>query len=50
MTEDPRLSQASYMSRWHPEPVALGLYPIATLQCSSTTLYQVCYHIQYLFF
>jgi hypothetical protein len=28
----------------------VGLYPIATLQYSSTTLYQVSYHIQYLFF
>jgi hypothetical protein len=28
----------------------LGLYPIATFQYSSTTLYQVSYHIQYLFF
>jgi hypothetical protein len=30
--------------------VLLGLYPIVTLQYSSTTLYQVSYHIQYLFF
>jgi hypothetical protein len=28
----------------------LGLYPIVTLQCSSTTVYQVSYHIQSLFF
>jgi hypothetical protein len=28
----------------------LGLYPIVTFQYSSTTLYQVSYHIQYLFF
>ena len=28
----------------------LGLYPIVTSQCSSTTLYQVSYHIQWLFF
>jgi hypothetical protein len=30
--------------------VRVGLYPIVTLQYSSTTLYQVSYHIQYLFF
>jgi hypothetical protein len=30
--------------------VGLGLYPIVTFQYSSTTLYQVSYHIQYLFF
>ena len=30
--------------------VGLGLYPIVTLQYSSTTLYQASYHIQYLFF
>ena len=29
--------------------VRVGLYPIATLQYSSTTLYQVSYHIQSLF-
>jgi hypothetical protein len=28
----------------------VGLYPIVTFQYSSTTLYQVSYHIQYLFF
>ena len=28
----------------------LGSYPIVTFQYSSTTLYQVSYHIQYLFF
>jgi hypothetical protein len=28
----------------------LGLYPIVTFQYISTTLYQVSYHIQYLFF
>jgi hypothetical protein len=29
----------------------VGLWPIATLQCSSTIFfYQVCYHIQSLFF
>ena len=28
----------------------LGLYPIVIFQYSSTTLYQVSYHIQYLFF
>ena len=28
----------------------LGLYPIATFQYSSTNLYQVFYHIRYLFF
>jgi hypothetical protein len=28
----------------------LGLYPIVTFQYSSTTLYQVSYHIRYLFF
>jgi hypothetical protein len=31
----------------HPD---LGLYPIVTFQYSSTTLYQVSYHIQYLVF
>ena len=30
--------------------VGLGLYPIVTLQYSSTALYQVSDHIQYLFF
>jgi hypothetical protein len=30
--------------------VAVGLYPIVIFQYSSTTLYQVSYHIQYLFF
>ena len=30
--------------------VELGLYPIVTFQYSSTTLYQISYHIQYLFF
>ena len=29
---------------------AVGLYPIVTFQYSSTTSYQVSYHIQYLFF
>jgi hypothetical protein len=29
---------------------AVGLYPIVTLQYSSTASYQVSYHIQYLFF
>jgi hypothetical protein len=29
---------------------AVGLYPIVTLQYSSTTLYQVSYHVQYLLF
>ena len=29
---------------------AVGLYPIVTFEYSSTTLYQVSYHIQYLFF
>jgi hypothetical protein len=28
----------------------IGLYPIVTFQYISTTLYQVSYHIQYLFF
>jgi hypothetical protein len=28
------------------DPVLLGLYPIVTLQYSSTTLYQVSYHIR----
>jgi hypothetical protein len=28
----------------------LGLYPVVTFQYSSTALYQVSYHIQYLFF
>jgi hypothetical protein len=32
------------------EGVRIGLYPIVTFQYSSTTLYQVSYHIQYLFF
>ena len=31
-------------------PVLPGLYPIVTFQYSSTTLYQVSCHIQYLFF
>ena len=30
--------------------VMVGLYPIVTLQHSSTTSYQVSYHIRYLFF
>jgi hypothetical protein len=30
--------------------VTVGLYSIVTFQYSSTTLYQVSYHIQYLFF
>ena len=30
--------------------VRVGLYPIVTLQYISATLYQVSYHIQYLFF
>ena len=30
--------------------VGVGLYPIVTFQYSPTTLYQVSYHIQYLFF
>ena len=30
--------------------VRLGLYPIVTFQYSSTTLFQISYHIQYLFF
>ena len=34
----------------HEKRVSLGLHPIVTLQYSSTTLYQVSYHIQYLFF
>jgi hypothetical protein len=33
-----------------PRAEDLGLYPIVTFQYSSTTLYQVSYHIQYLFF
>ena len=33
-----------------PPGVAVGLYPIVTFQYSSTTLYQVSYHIRYLFF
>ena len=28
----------------------VGLYPIVTFQYSSTALYQVSYHIRYLFF
>jgi hypothetical protein len=28
----------------------VGLYPLVTFQYSATTLYQVSYHIQYLFF
>ena len=31
-------------------PASIGIYPIVTLRYSSTTLYQVSYHIQYLFF
>ena len=31
-------------------PRHLGLYPIVTFQYRSTTLYQISYHIQYLFF
>jgi hypothetical protein len=30
--------------------VRLGLHPIVTFQYTSTTLYQVSHHIQYLFF
>jgi hypothetical protein len=30
--------------------LGIGLYPIANFQYTSTTLYQVSYHIQYLFF
>jgi len=30
--------------------VRVGLYPIVTLHVISATLYQVSYHIQYLFF
>jgi hypothetical protein len=30
--------------------LAVGLYPVVTFQCSSTTLYQVSDHIQELFF
>ena len=30
--------------------VGVGLYPIVTFQYSSTTSYQVSYHIRYLFF
>jgi hypothetical protein len=33
----------------HKRGVALGLYPIVTFQYSSTTSYQVSYHIQYMF-
>jgi hypothetical protein len=35
---------------FHPAAVDIGLYPIVTFQYSSATLYQVSYHIQYLFF
>jgi hypothetical protein len=31
-------------------PARVGLYPIVTFQYSSTTLYHISYHIQYLFF
>ena len=31
------------------DEAGLGLYPIVTFQYNSTTLYQVSYHIQYLF-
>ena len=39
-------------SSWQIEPRAsdLGLYPIFTSQYTSTTLYQVYYHIQYQMF
>jgi hypothetical protein len=39
-------------ARRAPKPLNLevGLYPIVTFQYSSTTLCQVSYHIQYLFF
>ena len=30
--------------------IQVGLYPIVTLQYGSTTLYQVSYHMRYLFF
>ena len=33
-----------------PDGGRLGSYPIVTFQYSSTTLYQVSYHIQWLFF
>jgi hypothetical protein len=33
-----------------PPEVRVGLYPIVTFQHTSTTLYQVSYHIQYMFF
>ena len=32
------------------EDAKVGLYPIIAFQYSSTTLYQVSYHIQWLFF
>jgi hypothetical protein len=36
--------------RRHDYHLLVGYYPIATSQYSSTTLYQVSYHIQYLLF
>ena len=33
-----------------PLDLQVGLYPILTSQCSSTTLYRVSYHIQHLLF
>ena len=41
-----RLSQHRLLRR----AARLGLYPIVTFQYSSTTLSQVSYHIQHLFF
>jgi hypothetical protein len=43
------LAQAGARARERDE-VEIGLYPIITFQYSSTTLFQVSYHIQYLFF
>jgi hypothetical protein len=42
--------QNKYIVAIGPGQVRVGLYPIVTLQHRSTTLYQVSYQIQYLFF
>ena len=46
------LSAESVEARWFWAilEAELGLYPIVTFQYSSTTSFQVSYHIQYLFF
>ena len=48
--EEGRLGAAGARAREARDHRRLGLYPIVTLQYSSTTSYQVSYHIQYLFF